>query len=159
MFYSVLLKHMKTYVILKAEIFEKERAKCMSERYFYPMRLIPKEAKPGYVGNFIDLDIVVDGDSLEKTLDKAKEALGEAFSADKIPRNKATDPAIIDLPHGEGLVIVEFDRLDYEKKHNNKTINKVVTMPAWMAEIAKERKINCSKLLQRVLQHKFETED
>jgi hypothetical protein len=31
-------------------------------------------------------------------------------------------------------------------------------MPAWMANIAKEKKINCSQLLQRALLEAFEKE-
>ena len=131
----------------------------MSERYFYPMRIVPKEKGPGYDGKFIDLRIEVSGDSLEKVLDNAKEALGEAFVNGDIPRCKATDVSVIGPSSGTGVVIVEFDRIEYEKKHNNKTINKIVTMPAWMAELAKEKRINCSQLLQRALMNEFRKED
>lgn len=128
----------------------------MSERYFYPIRITTKEIGTGYIGRFIDLDIAVDGNSLEETLDNAKEALGNSFANKSFPRRTAKELSLIDLPPGEGLFIVEFDRIAYEKKHDNKTINKVVTMPSWMATIAKERKINCSQLLQRALLKAFE---
>ena len=97
----------------------------MSERYFYPMLIENMPDKQGYKGQLIDLNITVEG---------------------KSPKIKGTAPTEITPPEGQSIIIVEFDRIAYKMKHDKTTITKAVTMPAWMANIAKEKKINCSQL-------------
>lgn len=128
----------------------------MSERYFYPMLIEQLPDKQGYKGKFIDLNIEVSGKSLEKLMDNGHEALDKGLDDDLALRIKGTDPATVTPPSGQGMIIVEFDRISYKEKHDKKTITKAVTMPAWMATIAKERRIDCSKLLQRALIKEFE---
>ena len=112
--------------------------------------------KHGYKGRFIDLNIEVAGKSLEDLMDNGHEALDKGLDDDLALRIKGTDPATITPPSGQGMIVVEFDRIAYKEKHDKKPITKAVTMPAWMATIAKERRIDCSKLLQRALLAEFD---
>ena len=128
----------------------------MSEHYFYPMFIEQLPDKQGYKGRFIDLNTEVAGKSLEELMDNAHEALDKELDDDLALRIKGTDPTTVIPPSGQGMIIVEFDRIAYKEKHNKKTITKAVTMPAWMATIAKERRIDCSKLLQRALLAEFD---
>ena len=128
----------------------------MSEHYFYPMLIEKLPDKQGYKGRFIDLNTEVAGKSLEELMDNAHEALDKEFDDDLALRIEGTDPTTVIPPSGQGMIIVEFDRIAYKEKHNKKTITKAVTMPAWMATIAKERRIDCSKLLQRALLAEFD---
>ena len=138
------------------ENLENERTLSMSERYFYPMLIEQLPDKQGYKGKFIDLNIEVSGKSLEELMDNGHEALDKGLDDDLALRIKGTDPAAVTPPSGQGMIIVEFDRIAYKEKHDKKTITKAVTMPAWMTTIAKERRIDCSKLLQRALIKEFE---
>ena len=128
---------------------------CMSERYFYPMFIKQLPNKQGYTGTFIDLNIEITGKNLEELIDNSHEALDKCFDDGLTPKIKSSDPTTLTPPNGQGMIIVEFDRIAYKEKHDKKTITKSVTMPAWMANIAKERRIDCSKLLQRALIAEF----
>ena len=128
----------------------------MSEHYFYPMLIEQLPDKQGYKGRFIDLNTEVAGKSLEELMDNAHEALDKELDDDLALRIEGTDPTTVIPPSGQCMIIVEFDRIAYKEKHNKKTITKAVTMPAWMATIAKERRIDCSKLLQRALLAEFD---
>ena len=128
----------------------------MAERYFYPMLIEHLPDKQGYKGTFIDLNIEVAGESLEKLMENSHKALDECLD-DSVPlRIKGTDPALITPSNGQNVVLVEFDRIEYKKKHDKRSITKAVTMPSWMAYMAKERRIDCSKLLQQALLKEFD---
>lgn len=140
------------------ENFKNERTLQMSERYFYPMLIENMPDKQGYKGQLIDLNITVEGKSLAELMDNSQKALDKFFDDGLPPKIKGTAPTEITPPKGQSIIIVEFDRIAYKKKHDKATITKAVTMPAWMANIAKEKKINCSQLLQRALLEAFEKE-
>lgn len=128
----------------------------MSERYFYPMLIEHTPDGQGYTGRLLDLRINVEGKSLAELMDNSHKALDKFFDDGLTPKIKGTDPAEITPPKGQSIIVVEFDRIAYKMKHDKATVTKAVTMPAWMSNIAKEKRINCSQLLQRALLDAFE---
>ena len=49
------------------------------------------------------------------------------------------------------LVIVEFDMLEYQKKHNSRAVKKTLSIPEWLNEEATARGVNFSQVLQEAL--------
>lgn len=58
-----------------------------------------------------------------------------------------------DIPHGPDdiLTIIQADTIQYRSQTDTKAIRKNVSLPAWMANLADKRGINCSKVLQDAL--------
>ena len=90
---------------------------------------------------------------MAQAYEMAVEALGLAL--EDVLANKAAVPkasAIEDIDAGDGfLVIVEFDVLEYQKKHNSKAVKKTLTIPEWLNEAAIKENINFSQVLQEAL--------
>lgn len=51
------------------------------------------------------------------------------------------------------------DLLEFNKKINKKAVKKNLTMPAWLCELADERKINYSKVLQSAIKEMLDIEN
>ncbi len=94
----------------------------MSERYFYPMFIEQLPNKQGYTGTFIDLNIEVSGKTLEELIDNSHEALDKCFDDGLTPKIKSSDPATLTPPNGQGMIIVEFDRIAYKEKHDKRPL-------------------------------------
>ncbi len=52
--------------------------------------------------------------------------------------------------------IIEIDTLKYRAQIDSHAVRKNVSMPAWMAQLADKRNINCSKILQDGLYAEFD---
>ncbi len=57
------------------------------------------------------------------------------------------------IPHGpaDTLTIIRADTIKYRSLTDTKAVRKNVSLPSWMATLADERGINCSKVLQDAL--------
>ncbi len=55
-----------------------------------------------------------------------------------------------DIPHNPSdiLTIIQADTIKYRSATDTKAVRKNVSLPAWMANLADRRGINCSKVLQ-----------
>lgn len=69
--------------------------------------------------------------------------------ADPTPQNE--------LPHdpGDVLSLIQIDTIDYRARTDTKAVRKNVSLPAWMANLAERRGINCSQVLQESLRAKL----
>lgn len=52
--------------------------------------------------------------------------------------------------------IVAVDVAEHAKKHFNKSVKKMVTIPQWMADMAETKKLKLSKLLQEAIKEKLQ---
>ena len=52
-------------------------------------------------------------------------------------------------------MIVEFDMLEYQKKHNSRAVKKTLSIPAWLNEEATAMGVNFSQVLQEALKEKI----
>ena len=87
----------------------------------------------------------------------AVEALGLALTGRKedgeeIPKPTEADQVTTD---GGTLVIVEFDMLEYQKKHNSRSVKKTLSIPEWLNEEATAVGVNFSQVLQEALMSKL----
>ena len=83
----------------------------------------------------------------------AVEALGLTLVGRKEERIEIPKPTQVDKVDTEDgtLVIVEFDMLEYQKKHNSRAVKKTLSIPEWLNEEATARGVNFSQVLQEAL--------
>lgn len=128
----------------------------MLQKLFYPS-IFHKAEEGGFWVSFPDIpECLTEGDDMRQAYEMASDALGLVIS-DKI-KNKETLPVPsqadeVNIEDGY-LVIVEFDLLEYQKKHNNRAVKKTLSIPAWLNEAAIRAGVNFSQVLQEALLEK-----
>ena len=97
-----------------------------------------------------------EGDDITQAYEMAVEALGLALVNRKEEKEEIPVPAEIDkLDLEDGtLVIVEFDMLEYQKRHNSRAVKKTLSIPAWLNEEATAMGVNFSQVLREALMSK-----
>ncbi len=124
------------------------------DTYIFPAVFDPCE-EGGYCITFPDLPgCITEGDTLEEAYKMAKEAAtlhlwGLEDDGDQIP--EPTAPHKIDLPKDGFVSLVEVWMPPIRDKLANKAVNKMVTLPKWLSDLAAKEKVNVSHLLQDAL--------
>ena len=126
----------------------------MLKKLFYPAVFTPED-DGGYSVAFPDLDgCFAQGETIEDAYKMAFDALGLAIDfleSEKRTIPSPSTPNEIKLNENEFVVIIEFDMLEYQKKHNSKSVKKTLTIPQWLNEEAMAKNINFSQVLQEAL--------
>lgn len=126
-------------------------------KLFYPA-LFHKAEEGGFWISFPDFpECFTEGDDITQAYEMAVEALGLAVTSRKKEKEEIPAPTEIDkLSLEDGiLVIVEFDLLEYQKKHNSRAVKKTLSIPAWLNEEATAMGVNFSQVLQEALKEKI----
>lgn len=126
-------------------------------KLFYPA-LFHKAEEGGFWISFPDFpECFTEGDDITQAYEMAVEALGLAVTSRKKEKEEIPAPTEIDkLSLEDGiLVIVEFDMLEYQKKHNSRAVKKTLSIPAWLNEEATVMGVNFSQVLQEALKEKI----
>lgn len=125
-------------------------------KLFYPA-VFHKAEEGGFWVSFPDLpECFTEGDDMSQAYEMAVEALGLALVSRKEDKEEIPAPTEIDkLNSDDGtLVIVEFDMLEYQKKHNSRAVKKTLSIPEWLNEEATAMGVNFSQVLQEALMNK-----
>lgn len=121
-------------------------------KLYYPA-VFERETDGRYSINFPDVpEAITCGDDLNHGIEMAKECLGmclEGRKEDDLEIPKASE--VIECDKNQFIVMVEFDSVEFNKKYNNKSVRKNVTIPAWLNEMAEHDNINFSNVLQNAL--------
>ena len=126
----------------------------MKDTYIYPA-IFHLEEDNSYWVEFPDFPMAnTQGENLEDALYMAKDCLVGYISymeeeEQKIP--KATIPYTKKLDENSFVQLIEAYLPPYRDEYYNKMERKNVTIPRWLNQIAKEKKINCSALLVSAL--------
>ena len=126
-------------------------------KLFYPAIFHTAE-EGGFWITFPDFpECITEGDDMEDAYQMAVDAVG--FAINEREREKevipdASCPASIEVEDGV-IVIVEFDMMEYQKKHNSRAIKKTLSIPEWLNEEAVARGVNFSQVLQEALMLKL----
>ncbi|RGC73717.1 type II toxin-antitoxin system HicB family antitoxin [Lachnospiraceae bacterium AM23-2LB] len=126
-------------------------------KLFYPAIFHTAE-ESGFWVSFPDLpECLTEGDDMQDAYEMAVEALGLCLTERKKEGEVIPDPTEINKIDTEDgvLVIVEFDMLEYQKKHNSRAVKKTLSIPEWLNEEAVSRGVNFSQLLQEALMVKL----
>ena len=131
------------------------------EKYFYPaIFTYDKDSDIAIV--FPDLDVATSGKDDEDALISARELLGCALygleeDGEKIP--EPTPLSQIKIADNETVMLIDVYMPSIRMAKVNRSVNRTVTLPAWLNFAALEKNINFSQVLQEALKkqlHLFE---
>lgn len=126
--------------------------------YFYPA-IFHNDKKGGYWISFPDFpECMTQGETMKEAYEMAVEAMG--LCIDDRLKNEESLPEVsapVDyiLQEGDFSCLIEFDLVQYRKKHNTKSVKKTLSIPEWLNEAAMEHDINFSQVLQEALMKKM----
>lgn len=123
------------------------------ERYFYPAVFTYGEGQEIAVV-FPDLDVATSGETEDEALLCARELLGcvmFGLEEDGAPIPAPTPLSDVAFSENERVVLVDAYMPSVRMAQNNKSVNRTVTLPAWLNAAALERNINFSQVLQEAL--------
>ena len=126
--------------------------------YFYPA-IFHNDERGGYWISFPDFpECMTQGETMEEAYEMAVEAMG--LCIDDRLKNEESLPEVsapVDyiLQEGDFSCLIEFDLVQYRKKHNTKSVKKTLSIPEWLNEAAMEHDINFSQVLQEALMKKI----
>lgn len=134
-------------------------------KLYYPAVFHVSEDVVGYWVEFPDLPgCFSQGQSIEETLENAKEALGlfldqseHFFTHDIQPPSHIQ--TIMNHHKDEIVMLVEYDAVKYARQYKTKAVKKTLTIPQWLDEEATAKNLNFSRILQEALISKLESND
>ena len=125
-------------------------------RLFYPA--IFHQEEDGFWVSFPDFpECLTEGDNMDHAYQMAFEALGLAITSRKEEGESIPSPSSISSINAEDgiLMIINFDMMEYLKKHNSKAVKKTLSIPEWLNEEALRLGLNFSQVLQEALMQKI----
>ncbi len=127
------------------------------ERYFYPAIFTYEDGQEIAV-TFPDLDVATSGVDEADALTSARELLGivlYGLEEDKEPIPAPTPLKQLSLDSNESAVLIDVYMPSIRNANVNKSVNRTVTLPAWLNSTAVEHNINFSQLLQDALKNEL----
>ena len=100
------------------------------------------------------------GETIEEAFENAKEAIGLYLDRDEDMYNriinKPSSVKDVYLRNPSSIVmLVEYDSLEYAKKHKTKAVKKTLSIPEWLNDLAIKENVNFSSVLQEALVKKL----
>lgn len=130
-------------------------------KYIYTAVFTPGEDGAKVYARIPDLPgCITTGKDLQDAIDQISDAAaGWLVVAEDEGLEIAPATPQADLPHepGDELSLIRVDTIAYRALTDTRAVRKNVSLPAWMADLADRRGINCSQLLQESLKAKFST--
>lgn len=123
------------------------------ERYFYPAVFTYEEGQEIAVV-FPDLDCATSGENDDDALLSARELLGIVLFGMEEDGEEIPEPTPLSKIKTEGnerSVLIDVYMPSVRMAQVNKSVNRTVTLPAWLNSAALERNINFSQVLQDAL--------
>lgn len=128
----------------------------------YPV-IIEKNKFEKYYNVFIpDFNVNTEGESIADSIEMARDAIGlcalssiEDFGKE-LP--SASEINSIKTDENSFVTLVDVNYEEYKRKHDNRTVRRNVTLPAWLDQAAREAKINVSSVLKRALKSELNIE-
>lgn len=128
-----------------------------AERYFYPA-VFTYESGQEIAVVFPDLDVATSGENDDDALLSARELLGCVLFGMEEDGEAIPAPTPLNSVHleaNERAVLVDVYMPSVRMAQNNKSVNRTVTLPAWLNAAALERNINFSQVLQDALKQQL----
>lgn len=127
------------------------------DRYFYPAVFSYEDGQEISVV-FPDLDVATSGVDEDDALLSARELLGCVLFGLEEDREQIPNPTSLHdmvLQKNERAVLVDVFMPSVRTANINKSVNRTVTLPAWLNSAAMERNINFSQVLQDALREQI----
>lgn len=127
------------------------------ERYFYPAVFTYEQGQEIAV-SFPDLDVATSGENEDDAFISARELLGCVLygleeDGEKIP--SPTPLSKVATSENERAILVDVYMPSIRLAQVNRSVNRTVTLPAWLNAAALERNVNFSQVLQDALKEKL----
>lgn len=123
-------------------------------KYVYPAIFHPEE-EGGYSVFFPDLPgCFTQGETMADAIDMAEDALSLMLwhmEKEKQSIPTAQDARAVKAEMGDYVTLVKADTTEYQKKHDNRAVKKTLSIPAWLNNLAVEKGVNFSNVLQQAL--------
>ena len=114
-----------------------------------------KEESGTYYVSFPDLKgCITTGKSLSDAIDQATDALSGWLCVaedENLDIPSPSDQDSIQRGIGEYLAVIKADTINYRAATDTRAVRKNVSLPAWLARLADQRRLNCSQILQESL--------
>jgi len=126
-------------------------------KLFYPA-IFHKAEEGGFWISFPDFpECLTEGDDMEQAYEMAVDALGLAITSRIESGEQLPECSFPDETETEDgiLLVVQFDMLAYQKKHNSRAVKKTLSIPEWLNAEAIAAGINFSQVLQEALMLKL----
>ena len=125
--------------------------------YFYPAVFTYEEGQEIAVF-FPDLDVATSGENEDDALLSARELLGVVLSGleedgEEIPKASSLRDLVVE--ENEKVVLIDVFMPAYRMANVNRSVNRTVTLPAWLNAAALEVNLNLSQVLQEALKEKL----
>ena len=123
------------------------------ERYFFPA-IFTYEPDQEIAVVFPDLDCATSGENDDDALLSARELLGAVLYGMEEDGEPIPAPSALNAIHAEDnerVVLVDVYMPSIRMAKVNRSVNRTVTLPAWLNAAALERNINFSQVLQDAL--------
>lgn len=128
-------------------------------KYTYTAVFTPTEDHTEYYASVPDLPgCITTGDDIEDAIAQISDAAADwlVVAEDKgLNINPPTPQAKIARENGSVLSLIQVDTLAYRAQTDTRAVRKNVSLPAWMADLADRRGLNCSQILQEGLRRAF----
>ncbi len=127
------------------------------ERYFYPAVFTYEDGQEIAV-DFPDLKCATSGTDDDDALLSARELLGCVLNGLEVDGEEIPSPtplSCIQLKPNERAVLVDVYMPSIRMAYINRSVNRTVTLPAWLNAKALECNINFSQVLQDALKDKL----
>lgn len=126
-------------------------------KYIYSAVFTPNGEKTKFYAHIPDLPgCITTGSSLQDAIAQITDAASGwlvVAEDEGLPIAPATPQR--EIPHEDGdlLSLIQIDTIAYRALTDTRAVRKNVSLPAWMADLADKRGINCSQVLQEGLKH------
>lgn len=127
------------------------------ERYFYPAVFTYEDGKEIAV-DFPDLKCATSGINEDDALLSARELLGCVLNGLEEDNEMIPEPtplSDIQTSPNERVVLVDVYMPSVRLAHINRSVNRTVTLPAWLNAMALEHNVNFSQVLQDALKQQL----
>lgn len=127
------------------------------DRYFYPA-IFTYEENQEIAITFPDFDVATSGENDDDALLSARECLGITIYGleednETIPKPSALSS--IEVNKNECAVLIDVFMPSIRMANVNKSVNRTVTLPAWLNSAALENNLNFSQVLQDALKERL----
>ena len=126
----------------------------------YPVIFTPCE-EGGYMATVPDFPLNTHGENMAEAIAMARDAIGLmgiTMQDDGQPLPESSELDAVECTQGEIASLVDVDFDAYRRAHDNRTVRRNVTLPAWLDEKARQSDLNVSAVLQAALKHELKVE-
>lgn len=124
-------------------------------KYIYTAIFIPNEDDTKYYCRVPDLPgCITTGENIDDAIEMITDAASGWLVVAEDEENEipaATPQHELNIPENAVCSIIRIDTIAYRAATDTRAVRKNVSLPAWMANLAEKRGVNCSQVLQEGL--------